>query len=105
MDFLQNRAGLVLLALLAMSVPARAQVSASISGRVEDATGAGVGGATITVKSLETGATRTTITDESGNFKILSLPLGAQELKAEKQGFKAVVRTGINLEVGQRMPW
>ncbi|MGA2716842.1 MAG: carboxypeptidase-like regulatory domain-containing protein [Bryobacteraceae bacterium] len=101
MDFLQKRGGLILLTLLAMSMPAWAQVSASISGRVEDPSGAGVRGAAITVKSLETGATRTTVTDESGNFKILSLPVGAQELRAEKQGFKAVVRTGINLEVGQ----
>ena len=78
-----------------------AQVTASISGRVEDATGAGVGGATVTVKNLETGATRVLTTGESGNFRLLSLPLGRQELKVEKTGFKAAVRTGINLEVGQ----
>src|SRR5579864_6813374 len=78
-----------------------AQVTASISGRVEDATGSGVGGATVTVKSLETGATRTVTTGESGNFHLLSLPLGRQEVKVEKTGFKAAVRTGINLEVGQ----
>ena len=58
-------------------------------------------GATITVKSLETSAARTTVSGESGNYEILSLPVGTQELRAEKQGFKAVVRTGINLEVGQ----
>ncbi len=90
-----------MLALLATSLPAWAQVSASISGRVEDPSGAGVGSASVTVKSLETGAARTTVSGESGNFEVLSLPVGAQELRAEKQGFKAVVRTGINLEVGQ----
>src|SRR5271166_5908504 len=78
-----------------------AQVTASISGRVEDATGAGVPGATVTVKSLETGATRSVVTGESGNFRLLSLPLGHQEVKVEKTGFKEAVRTGINLEVGQ----
>jgi hypothetical protein len=78
-----------------------AQVTASISGRVEDATGAGVGGATITVKNLETGATRVVTTSDSGNFRVLSLPLGPQEVKVEKPGFKEAVRTGINLEVGQ----
>ena len=57
--------------------------------------------ATITVKSQETGATRTVTTDDAGNYRVLSLPLGPQELKAEKQGFKSVVRTGISLEVGQ----
>ncbi len=84
-----------------MSSTARAQVTASISGNVEDAAGAAVREATITVKSQETGATRTVSTDDLGNYRVLSLPLGAQELKAEKQGFKSVVRTGISLEVGQ----
>ncbi len=79
----------------------RAQVTASITGNVEDATGAVVREATITVKNQETGATRTVTTDDSGNYRVLSLPLGPQELKAEKQGFKSVVRTGVSLEVGQ----
>ena len=78
-----------------------AQVTASISGRVDDATGAGIGGATVTVRNLETGATRTVTTGESGRFRVLSLTLGRQEVKVEKAGFKAAVRTGINLEVGQ----
>ncbi|HML17170.1 MAG TPA: carboxypeptidase regulatory-like domain-containing protein [Bryobacteraceae bacterium] len=83
------------------TTPAWPQVSAAISGKVEDASGAAIGGATVTVKSLETGATRVATTDESGNFRALSLPLGPQEVKAEKQGFKSAIRTGIRLEVGQ----
>ena len=86
---------------LAFSGLANAQVSAAISGKVEDPAGVGVDAATVTVKSLETGAVRTATTDSAGSFSILSLPLGAQEVKAEKQGFKAVVRTGVSLEVGQ----
>ena len=84
-----------------MPTPGRAQVTASITGNVEDATGAVVREATITVKSQETGAARTVTTDDSGNYWVLSLPLGPQELKVEKQGFKSVVRTGVSLEVGQ----
>jgi hypothetical protein len=89
------------LALVANPTPGRGQVAAAIVGRVEDASAAGVGGATITVKSLETGATRVVTTDDAGSYRVLSLPLGLQEVKAEKKGFKAVIRTGINLEVGQ----
>src|SRR6204780_611964 len=80
---------------------ASAQVTAAISGKVEDATGTGVGGATITVKSVETGAVRTTTSDQTGAFSVSSLPLGAQEVKAEKKGFKSALRTGINLQVGE----
>jgi hypothetical protein len=76
-------------------------VTATISGRVEDAAGIAVDGATVTVKSLETGATRVATTDDGGNFKVLSLPLGPQEVRAEKKGFKAAVRMGIDLKVGQ----
>src|SRR5262250_113191 len=78
-----------------------AQTGAAITGRVEDASGLAVAGATITVKSLETGATRAVTTDETGRFRFLALPLGRQEVKAEKRDFKTAVRTGINLEVGQ----
>jgi hypothetical protein len=81
--------------------PGQAQVAAIISGRVTDAAGVVVDGAAVTVKSLETGATRVVRTDEAGNFRVLSLPLGPQEVKAEKKGFKAVVRMGIDLKVGQ----
>ena len=90
-----------LLGFAGMPTPGRAQVTASITGTVEDASGAVVREATITVKSQETGATRTVTTDDSGNYRVLSLPLGPQELKVEKQGFKSVVRTGVSLEVGQ----
>src|SRR5437660_5533466 len=91
----------VVLALVVSSECALAQVTAAISGRVEDASGAAVGGATVTVKSLETGATRIAITDDTGGFRVLSLSVGMQEVRAEKPGFKVAVRSGINLEVGQ----
>ena len=81
--------------------PALAQVGAAISGRVEDSSGAGVGSATVTVKSLETGASRSVETTAEGYFRVLALPLGAQEVRVEKASFKPVVRTGIQLAVGQ----
>jgi carboxypeptidase family protein/TonB-dependent receptor-like protein len=87
--------------LMAGSSLASAQVTAAISGKVQDATGGGVNGAAISVKSIETGAVRTATTDQNGNYTVLSLPLGAQEVKAEKQGFKSALRTGINLSVGE----
>jgi hypothetical protein len=90
-----------LLGYAAMPAVSRAQVTASITGNVRDVSGAVVQDATVTVKSQETGATRSATTDDSGDYRIVSLPLGPQELKVEKQGFKTVVRTGVNLEVGQ----
>ena len=80
---------------------AAAQVTATISGKVEDSSGAAVGGAVIAVKNLETGVVRTVTTDETGSFRVLSLAIGRQEVRAEKPGFSAAVRTGIDLVVGQ----
>jgi carboxypeptidase family protein len=79
-----------------------AQVTASIMGRIEDASGAAVPETTVAVTSQETGVTRTVSADEAGNYRVLSLPVGRYELKAEKAGFKAAVQTGINLVVGQQ---
>src|SRR5260370_23585044 len=85
---------------LASLAAAHAQIAAAISGQVRDPSGAVVRDATVTVKSLESAATRVSTTGADGSFRLLSLPLGLQEVKVEKAGFKAAVRTGVNLEVG-----
>ena len=78
-----------------------AQVTASVSGRVEDSSGAALPGAAVTVTSLETGAGRTLRADEAGTYRVLSLPVGRYEVKAEAAGFKSAVQTGVNLAVGE----
>src|SRR5580658_7436471 len=90
-----------LCALLAIAQSASAQVTAAISGKVEDASGAGMRGVAVTVKSIETGATRTVTTDDAGNFRVMSLAIGPYQLRAEKTGFKTQIRNGVTLVVGQ----
>ena len=80
----------------------RAQVTASVSGRVEDSSGAALPGATVTVTSLETGAGRTVSTGEAGTYRVLSLPVGRYEVKAELAGFKAALQTGVSLAIGEQ---
>src|SRR5450759_3863246 len=78
-----------------------AQVSASVSGRVTDQTGAVVSGASVTARSLDTGVARTTTTDQAGRYELIALPIGHFEVRARKDGFAERVRTGIVLVVGQ----
>src|SRR5437867_8602877 len=78
-----------------------AQVAASVSGAVADSTGAAMPGANVTVTSVETGATRTLRSDETGSYRVLSLAVGRYEVKAEAAGFKSALQTGINLAVGE----
>ena len=91
----------LLFSLCFTSLPVVAQVSASISGRVTDQTGAVVAGAAVTAKSLDTGASRTTTTDQAGRYQLIALPIGQFEVRARKVGFAERVRTGIVLVVGQ----
>ena len=74
-----------LLSLLFLSfLPVQAQVSASLSGRVTDQTGAAVTGASVAVTNVDTGLTRSTITDQVANgvsirMAVLYLLLGGSE--------------------------
>src|SRR5579864_1566085 len=94
-------AGMIGLAALG-NFPLFAQVStAAVTGTVKDPSGAVLPGVAITVKHVETGLTRTTQSDSSGNFTVPSLPVGAYVVTGEKMGFRKEVRTGINLAVAQ----
>ncbi|HWF14261.1 MAG TPA: carboxypeptidase regulatory-like domain-containing protein [Candidatus Acidoferrales bacterium] len=99
--FLFFLAGGLLAAILPCAPATSAQVSASISGRVTDPTGATVTGAAISTKNIETGETRSAITDDAGRYYVPSLAVGEYEVHAKKQGFQEQVRSGIHLVVGQ----
>jgi Carboxypeptidase regulatory-like domain len=86
---------------LACWTPARAQVAASITGIVTDASGAPVPAASVKTKNLETGATRDGATDGVGRYLVLSLPVGEYEITVSKAGFQDTIRTGIQLVVNQ----
>ena len=60
----------LLAAVLIFAGPGHAQVTGAILGWIEDASGAVVGDATVTVRNLETGATRVVTTDGAGSFRI-----------------------------------
>lgn len=91
----------IVLAVLMGTEAAWTQATGSISGRVDDPTSAAIPGAAVTVRNVETGATRTVNSDAAGLYRVLSLPVAQYEIRAEKSGFKAAVRRGIDLVVGQ----
>src|SRR2546422_3585846 len=76
--------------------------TATILGVVRDASGALVPGVSITVKHTESGLTRTVVSGERGAYTVPLLPVGAYEITTTMPGFKQVVRSGINLVVGQQ---
>ena len=88
--------------LLAAASPSRGQASAAISGTVMDSSGAAVAEVAVTTKNLETGGLRSSTTDETGRYLVLSLPVGVYEVTASKSGFQSAIRTGVHLVVGQQ---
>ncbi len=99
--FLISLAGGCLAVLLLCASPAHAQVSAAISGRVTDPAGATVSGAAVVARNLETGETRSTVTNDAGLYWVPTLAIGEYEVHVTKQGFQEQVRGGIRLVVGQ----
>ncbi len=89
------------LLLLVVAASAYAQVSATLSGTVEDQSGAVISGVQVTAKNLDTGASRSSITDSQGHYQFFSLPVGQYEIRGSKTGFAEEVRTGVHLVVGQ----
>ena len=88
-----------MIAVLALSSTAFGQATAQISGTVQDATGALIPGAEVTVTQIDTGANRLAVTNETGSYVLTSLPIGPYRLEAVLPGFQTFVQTGIVLQV------
>ena len=75
--------------------------SATLVGTVRDASGAVVPRASIELLNQGTGATRTTSSDDSGNYLITELPIGSYRVRVQVPGFKQFVQNNIVLDVDQ----
>src|SRR5437016_9082108 len=91
-------AWLLVCALTSATVWAQA-TTAQISGTVKDQTGAVLPGVEIAVTQTATGAKRTAVSNETGNYVLASLPLGPYMLEAGLPGFRTYVQSGIVLQV------
>jgi Carboxypeptidase regulatory-like domain len=94
---------LITLALMVVSTPvlrAQSTNSGDISGTVTDNTGAAVPGATVTVLNVDTGVSKTLVTNDSGVYDTSSIVAGTYKLTFAKTGFSTLVRSSITLIVG-----
>src|SRR6266478_2517355 len=94
-------AQLAVLLLVIGAAPLFAQSTATIVGVVRDSGGALLPGATVTVRNVDTGLTRSGPTGEEGAYRFPALPVGPYEIRAELAGFRTTVRSGVRLLVGQ----
>ena len=100
-------AAVAVLAIAVLGAPsAQAQVSAAISGRVTDPTGAVVSGATVAAKNVDTGVARTTMTDDAGRYSVLALPVGDYEVRCHQAGFpRPMFMAGCIWWWDRKPPW
>ncbi|MDX2153745.1 MAG: carboxypeptidase regulatory-like domain-containing protein [Bryobacteraceae bacterium] len=89
------------LLLLALALPAQ-DFRGSITGRVNDASGAVVPDAQVTATDVEKGLVTRTRTTATGDYLLPSLAPGAYRLEVEMKGFKKYVREGIILAIQER---
>ncbi len=91
---------LALFLLTALTVHAQ---TATVGGIISDASGAGVSGATVTIKNTATAATRTTATDASGTYSIPNVSTGSYDATIEKTGFSTLQFHNVVLTVAQNL--
>ncbi len=78
---------------------ASAQSTATLAGTVTDPSGAVIPGATVIIRSLETGVERTTVSDAAGDYTAPSLQPGDYKLTADAPGFSKFVVERLTLQV------
>jgi hypothetical protein len=92
--------GVLLLGPSAAPVAAQS-TTGTIQGVVRDDQNAVIPGATVTVRNVGTGQSRTGVTTEGGQYRFPNLQVGQYELTVELAGFGTYKQAGLNLSLNQ----
>src|SRR5437899_1857712 len=83
----------------------QALTTAALDGTVREQVSEGVmrpvGGAQIQIRNLQTGQVSTTLASGEGVFRLLLLPPGGYELRAEAQGYEALTIASLSLNANE----
>ncbi|HUK25252.1 MAG TPA: carboxypeptidase-like regulatory domain-containing protein [Terriglobales bacterium] len=75
---------------------------ATLTGVVSDPSGAVVANAKVTLRDVQSGSERETVTNSDGYYTFASVPVGAYSLQVELAGFKSYKEDGLRLGGGER---
>ena len=75
-----------------------AATTGSISGTVNDPSGAVIPGATVTATNAATNVQAKTVSDNKGFYSFPSLPVGRYNIKVEEQGFGTQSRNSLEVD-------
>src|SRR2546428_725738 len=94
---------LLLIAVLIVAVPgpsAGQNIGATLQGLITDAQKAVLPGVTVTITNVDTGVSRTSVTDNTGWYRAAAL-MRTYELSTDLTGFVTYKRAGLTLTTGQ----
>ena len=95
---------MVLVACFGLGSTTYAQVmTGTILGTVRDQTGGVVPGVTVTAELVEQGVTRSTVTNDRGQYTLSFLQVGVYLVTAELQGFKTPVHSNVKVDIDHRL--
>ncbi len=94
---------LVIALTLCASIPASAQIFASLQGRVFDPSGAVVPGATIRVQNESSGFDVSVRTDSEARYYVVAVPNGTYTVTATAMGFRAERIDALDVDVGRTL--
>ena len=96
-----RRLVLLVLCLLLSATSLFAQSSTgSIAGTITDDQGGALPGVTVTVTNVDTGVSRTTVSNASGYYQIALLPPGTYRADAQLEGFQTTRRDKVVVNIG-----
>ncbi|MGH9664094.1 MAG: carboxypeptidase regulatory-like domain-containing protein [Bryobacteraceae bacterium] len=77
------------------------QVSAAITGKVTDPTGAPIAGAKVTAIDRDRGTQWPTVTNGEGVYNLPRVPVGSYNIKVENKGFQTATQSDVTLQLNQ----
>jgi hypothetical protein len=96
-------AQILILSMLSSSPVLFAQVNGQITGYIKDTSGAVIAAATVKAVSTEQQLTRTTQSDVTGFYELLSLPPANYDITVERAGFSTQVQKGVELRTADSL--
>jgi len=89
---------------LAAASAAAQSTTGSISGTVHDQSKSTLPGVTVEVHNVDTGATRSIVTDADARYRALNLPPGRYSVTAELAGFAKATVNDVVVQIGRDVP-
>src|SRR5882762_7845364 len=93
------RAFVLIFACMAGLAICRADELAAVTGLVTDPNGRSVPGVTVVIVNLATNVGVRAVTNDQGIYRVPSLQPGIYRMTLDKDGFKSIVKSGVELHV------